>query len=67
MFPMNSLLTLQVGDTIVLDQREEWPLQIKVAGKPKLTALPKHDARKKTFEIRDCIEISEEKNGSGTN
>jgi flagellar motor switch protein FliM len=68
MFPMNSLLTLQVGDTILLDQREEWPLQIKVAGKPKLTAIPKHDARKRTFEISGLHRnFREEKNGSGTN
>src|SRR5438128_4810688 len=37
-FPMESLLSLQVGDTLVLDQREQWPVIIKIGGKNKLHA-----------------------------
>src|SRR5205085_823547 len=37
-FPMESLLSLQVGDTLVLDQRQEWPVMVKVSGKNKLHA-----------------------------
>jgi flagellar motor switch protein FliM len=67
MFSVNSLVSLQVGDTIVLDQREEWPLQIKVAGKPKLSAMPKHETRKRTFEISGLQRnFREEKNGSAS-
>src|SRR5579871_1399804 len=31
-FPMESLLSLQVGDTLLLDQRENWPVIIKIGG-----------------------------------
>ena len=48
---MQSLLTLQVGDTLVLDQRQEWPVQIKVAGKNKLHAAPRMNSSKKSFVV----------------
>src|SRR5262245_25764156 len=32
-FPLQSLMSLQVGDTLVMDQRQESPVIIKVAGK----------------------------------
>jgi flagellar motor switch protein FliM len=65
MFPMDSLLSLQVGDTLVLDQREEWPLHIKVAGKQKLQAHPKRESHKKTFEISgQNRQFKEERNGT---
>ena len=35
-FPMQSLVSLEVGDTLVLDQRTEWPMQMKVGGRKKL-------------------------------
>jgi flagellar motor switch protein FliM len=50
-FPMESLLSLQVGDTLVLAQRQEWPVHLKVAGKTKLYAQASKDARKKAFCI----------------
>jgi flagellar motor switch protein FliM len=55
LFPMQSLLSLQVGDTIVLDQKEEWPVIIKVAGKSKLHAKAQMDASRKTFGITGYI------------
>ena len=54
-FPMQSLLSLQVGDTIVLNQKEEWPVIIKVAGKNKLHAKAQMDASRKTFSITGYI------------
>jgi flagellar motor switch protein FliM len=51
LFPMQSLLSLQVGDTIVLDQKEEWPVIIKFAGKSKLHAKAQMDSSRKTFGI----------------
>jgi len=62
-FPMEALLSLQVGDTLVLDQREEWPLQIKIAGKTKLVAHPKRESSKKAFEISARL-FREEKHGA---
>ena len=54
-FPMQSLLTLQVGDTLVLDQREEWPVIIKVACKNKLHAKAQLDSTRKAFGITGYI------------
>ena len=50
-FPMQSLVSLEVGDTLVLDQRTEWPMQMKVAGRKKLLAKAKFDSTKKVFAI----------------
>jgi hypothetical protein len=36
---------------IVLDQRTEWPMQIKVAGRRKLLSRAKFDASRKTFSV----------------
>ena len=38
-------------DTLVLDQRTEWPMQMKVAGRKKLLARAKFDASRKSFSI----------------
>jgi flagellar motor switch protein FliM len=54
-FPMQSLLSLQVGDTIVLDQKEEWPVIIKFAGKSKLHAKAQMDSSRKTFGITGYV------------
>ena len=51
LFPMRELLSLQVGDTLVLDQRQESPVLIKVAGKAKLQAKARMDAVCKSFVI----------------
>jgi len=50
-FPMESLMSLEVGDTLVLDQRTEWPMQIKVEGRKKLLVRAKFDASRKTFSV----------------
>ncbi len=50
-FPLESLLSLQVGDTVVLDQREQWPVVIKVGGKDKMRATAQMDSTRKTFQI----------------
>jgi flagellar motor switch protein FliM len=50
-FPMQALLSLQAGDTLVLDQREEWPVQLKVSGRKKFQAAPKTGPSKKSFVI----------------
>jgi flagellar motor switch protein FliM len=54
-FPMESLMTLQVGDTLLLDQREQWPVIIKVSGKDKLHAKAQMDATRKAFAITGHI------------
>jgi flagellar motor switch protein FliM len=65
MFPMDSLLSLQVGDTLVMDQRDEWPVHLKVAGKTKLFAHQKRESSKKAFEISGHIrQNTEERNGT---
>ncbi len=50
-FPMSSLLSLQLGDTLVLDQRQEWPMILKVAGKEKLHAVARMDSVRKAFAV----------------
>src|SRR5439155_10868245 len=64
-FPMESLLSLQVGDTLVLDQKEEWPVQIKVAGKNKLHAVAQMDANKKAFAITGYVRPRREESIDG--
>ena len=64
-FPMQSLLTLQVGDTLVLDQKQEWPVQIKVAGKNKLHAMAQMDSTRKAFAITGCIRPRREESING--
>ena len=54
-FPMQSLISLQVGDTIVLDQKEQWPVIIKFAGKSKLHAKAQMDSSRKTFGITGYV------------
>ena len=51
LFPMEALLSLRIGDTLVLDQRDEWPLQLKVAGRTKLYAQRRKDTNRKAFTI----------------
>jgi flagellar motor switch protein FliM len=50
-FPMHSLLSLQVGDTIVLDQRQDAPVVLKVGGKTKLFAKVRLDSTHKAFVV----------------
>ena len=50
-FPIQSLVSLEVGDTLVLDQRTDWPMQMKIAGRKKLLARAKFDATRKSFSV----------------
>ena len=54
-FPIQSLVSLQVGDTIVLDQRAEWPVSIKVAGKNKMHAKAQVHSTHKVFGITGLV------------
>ena len=64
-FPMQSLLSLQVGDTIVLDQRLEAPVTIKIAGKSKLYAKAHLDSSRKAFAITGYIRPRREESVHG--
>ena len=65
LFPMESLLSLQVGDTLVLDQKQEWPVQIKVAGKNKLHAMGQIDSERKAFAITGYVRPRREESVDG--
>jgi len=54
-FPMDSLLSLQVGDTLVLDQKQQWPVILKVAGRSKLSAVAQMDSSRKAFSVTGLI------------
>jgi flagellar motor switch protein FliM len=54
-FPMQSLVSLQAGDTLVLDQRQDSPVILKVAGKSKLYAKARMDSTHKTFVVTGQI------------
>jgi len=62
---MESLVSLQVGDTLVLDQREKWPVMIKVNGKNKLHAKAQMDATRKTFVITRHVRSTREEPMNG--
>ena len=64
-FPMASLLSLQIGDTLVLDQREHWPVIIKVNGKNKLHAKAQMDSTHKAFGITGYIRPKREEPMNG--
>jgi flagellar motor switch protein FliM len=64
-FPMESLLSLQVGDILVLDQKQEWPVQIKVAGKNKLHAMGQIDSTRKAFAITGYVRPRREDSVNG--
>ncbi len=64
-FPMESLLSLQVGDTLVLDQREKWPVMIKFSGKNKLYARAQMDAARKAFVITGHVRSRREEPMNG--
>ena len=65
-FPMESLLSLQVGDTLVLDHREKWPVMIKVSGKNKLYARARMDSNRKAFAVTGYLQPRREESLNGT-
>jgi flagellar motor switch protein FliM len=50
-FPVEALMSLAPGDTVVLDQRTEWPMELKVAGHRKMLARGKFDSSRKVFAV----------------
>ena len=56
---------LQVGDTLVLDQREKWPVMIKFSGKNKLYARAQMDAARKAFVITGHVRSRREEPMNG--
>jgi flagellar motor switch protein FliM len=55
-FPIRSLLSLQLGDTLVLNQWQESPVIIKVEGRNKLLAKASMDKARKAFAITGCVQ-----------
>ena len=68
MFPMESLLSLQAGDTLVLDQRKDWPVVLKMAGKSKLYSVAKSDSSRRAFTVSGVCRSAKEdmSNATGT-
>jgi flagellar motor switch protein FliM len=64
-FPMESLLSLQVGDTLVLDQRQELPVTIKIAGKNKLLAKAHMDSARMAFRVAGLTRPRREESPNG--
>ena len=64
-FPMESLLSLQVGDTLLLDQRENWPVIIKIGGQDKLHAKAQMDSTRKAFGVTGHIRPRKEEPTNG--
>ena len=50
-YPIRSIQSLQVGDTLVLDQRQDLPVVIRVGGHEKLRVIVRFEANRKSFEI----------------
>ena len=65
LFPMESLLSLQPGDTLLLDQREQWPVVIKVNGRDKMHARAQMDSTRKTFQITAHVRARREEPMNG--
>jgi flagellar motor switch protein FliM len=64
-FPMRSLVSLQVGDTLVLDQPQDAPVILKVAGKNKLYAKARMDTVQKAFVVSGQIRPRREESMNG--
>ena len=50
-YPMRSILSLQEGDTLVLEQRKDLPVVLRISGRDKLKATARLEANRKSFEI----------------
>jgi flagellar motor switch protein FliM len=64
-FPMHSLVSLQVGDTLVLDQRQDAPVILRIAGKSKLYAKTRLDSTHKAFVVTGPIRPRREEHLNG--
>ena len=56
-FPMRSILSLEAGDTLVLEQRKDLPVVLRIGGKDKLKANARLEATRKTFEIVESLTV----------
>ncbi len=54
-YPMRSIRSLQVGDTLLMEQREELPVVIRVGGIEKMKASVRIESNRKSFEIVDAV------------
>jgi len=54
-FPMRSLVSLRIGDTVVLDQRQDAPVVLKIAGKNKLYAKTMPNVPQKAFVVTGSV------------
>jgi flagellar motor switch protein FliM len=59
-YPLRSILTLEEGDTLVLEQRKELPMVLRVSGKEKLKAHAKLEASRKRFEVVESLVSAED-------
>jgi len=59
-FPMQSLMSLQAGDTLVMDQRQDTPVIMKIAGKSKLYAKARIDSTHKAFVVSGYVRLRRE-------
>ncbi len=50
-YPMRSVLSLQEGDTLVLEQKKDLPVVLRIGGKDKLKATARLEANSKSFVI----------------
>lgn len=62
MFPMSSVLSLQEGDTLVLGQRKDLPVVLRIGGKDKLKANARLEASRKSFEVVQAAQTAIEEN-----
>ena len=63
-FPIESLLSLRTGDTLVINQRTEWPVLLRVAGKSKLYAMAQADTARK-FVVTGSVRARRENSLDG--
>lgn len=63
-FPLQSLLSLRAGDTLVLDQRTDWPVAVRVAGKEKLLASATMEEGRRIFNVTDLMRMKEDPRGN---
>ena len=63
-FPIESLLSLRTGDTLVINQRTEWPVLLRIAGKSKLYAMPQADTTRK-FVVTGSVRARRENSLDG--
>ena len=59
-FPLRSVLSLEEGDTLVLEQRKDLPMVLRISGKEKLKAHARLEASRKQFEVVESVVSAKE-------